>query len=150
MHGNARFCTVSAFRQGSRQAFRQGSRQAGGGGEGGNAGEMGETLRERQLAAMGLLLLGKPYLAVARAVGVDPSTLYRWRQDDAFRAELERRAEEMWDGAGVRLRALVHPALDVLEEEVHDEYDRSRVRAAGMILRFAGLRKSAAPRRAEG
>ena len=52
---------------------------------------------------------------------------------------------ELWDGAAERLRALVHPALDVLEEEVHDVYDRSRMRAVGMILRFADLRKSVPP-----
>ena len=44
-----------------------------------------------------------------------------------------------------RVRALVHPAIDVLEEQVHDEYDRSRMRAAGMILRFSDLRKFVPP-----
>jgi hypothetical protein len=47
------------------------------------------------------------------------------------------------------LRALVHPAIAVLQTQVHDEYDRSRVRAAGIILRFGDLRKHVTPPREE-
>ena len=87
---------------------------------------------------------------MSRCTGrTSPRTLYTWRQDEDFRAELERRRHEVWDGAAERLRALVHPALDVLEEEVHDVYDRSRMRAAGMILRLADLRKCVPPRARE-
>jgi hypothetical protein len=124
VHENARGCTIPA---------------------GGARVEAEVGMTDGQRTAMGLILLGKPLGVVARTLGIDPSTLYRWRQDESFRAELEHRRNEMWDGAAERLRALVHPALDVLEEEVRDEYDRSRVRAAGMILRFAGLRKSVPP-----
>ena len=66
-----------------------------------------------------------------------------------FRVELDRRRRELWRVAAERLRMLVHPALDVLEEDVHSEYDRSRVRAAGMILRLADLRKCVPPGEAE-
>jgi len=41
-----------------------------------------------------------------------------------FRVELDRRRRELWRVAAERLRMLVHPALDVLEEDVHSEYDR--------------------------
>ncbi|HEV2293451.1 MAG TPA: hypothetical protein VGR35_06315 [Tepidisphaeraceae bacterium] len=54
------------------------------------------------------------------------------------------------DGAAERTRALIHPALEVLEEEVRDVYDRSRMRAVDMILRFADLRKSVPPGKQEG
>jgi hypothetical protein len=47
------------------------------------------------------------------------------------------------------MRALVHPAIDVLEEQVRDEYDRSRVRAAGMILRLTDIRKYVPPKKGE-
>ena len=100
-----------------------------------------DILSERQRAAIEMLVIGKSLATVAERVQVTPRTLYTWRQDETFRAALERRRREVWDGAAERMRALVHPALDVLEEEVRDEYDRSRMRAAGMILRFTDLRK---------
>ncbi len=109
------------------------------------AAENRDTLSDRQRAAIELLLAGKTFASVAERVEVTPSALYGWRRDEAFRAELDRRRRELWDGAAERLRALVHPALDVLEAEVRDEYDRSRIRAAGMILRLAGLRKTVSP-----
>ena len=104
-----------------------------------------DDLSHTQLLAIELLLTGKNFVTVAQQVGVDARTVRRWRRDEAFCAALARRCHEVWDVAAERMRALVHPAIDVLEAEVHDEYDRSRVRAAGMILRFADLRKSVPP-----
>jgi hypothetical protein len=108
-----------------------------------------DVLSDRQRAAIELLVVGKSFRDVAEQVHVTPRTVYAWRQDESFRAEVERRRREVWDIAAERLRGLIHPALDVLEEQVHDEYDRARVRAAGMILRLADLRKSVPPRREE-
>ena len=106
-----------------------------------------DVLSEPQRTAIEFLVRGRNFTDVATEVKVTRRTLYAWRQDEAFCAELERRRREVWDIAAERLRAMVHPALDVLEEQVHDEYDRARVRAAGMILRLADLRKSVPPRR---
>ena len=108
-----------------------------------------DVLTDRQRLAIELLLAGKSQTTVAREVAVSPRTLFNWRRDEMFRVELARRREEVWHGAADRLRALIHPAIDVLEAEVHDEYDRSRVRAAGMILRFSDLRKHVPPAREE-
>ena len=105
-----------------------------------------DELTDRQRLAIELLIQGRSQTAVAEDAGVTRRTVYAWRQDEPFRAELARRRQEVWDGAADRMRALIHPAIDVLEAEVHDEYDRSRVRAAGMILRFSDLRKHVAPR----
>ncbi len=104
-----------------------------------------DVLSERQHAAIVLMVAGKSLATVAEQVEIDPRTLHRWRQDETFRAELDRRRREVWDGAAERLRALIHPAIDVLEQEVHEVYDLSRMRAAGMILRLADLRKSVPP-----
>jgi transposase-like protein len=106
-----------------------------------------DILTDRQRLAIELLLVGKSLTTIAERVQVSPRTLFNWRRDEMFRVELERRRREVWDDAADRLRALIHPAIDVLEAEVHDEYDRSRVRAAGMILRFSDLRKHVAPKR---
>lgn len=142
VHDDARGCTIAA--DGGPEAMREDARQCTIGAGDVRAREAAE-LTERQRTAMGLLLLGTSLGAVARTLGIDPSTLYRWRHDETFSAELDLRRRELWDGAAERLRALVHPAIDVLEEEVHDEYDRSRIRAAGMILRLADLRKCVPP-----
>jgi hypothetical protein len=107
--------------------------------------EIHDVLSDKQRLAIDLLVQGKTQSAVAESIGVTRRTIYTWRQDETFRAALEQRRDELWDGAAERMRALVHPALDVLEEEVHDVYDRSRMRAVGMILRFSDLRKCVPP-----
>jgi hypothetical protein len=111
--------------------------------------EKHDVLTDKQVLAIELLVQGKSQSAVAVSVEVTRRTLYGWRQDEDFRAALHRRRRELWDDYAERLRALVDPALGVLEAEVHDEYDRSRVRAAGMILRFADLRKHVPPTKEE-
>ncbi len=111
--------------------------------------ERSDTLSDKQRTAIELLLLGKSLSAVAARVQITPRTLYTWRQDELFCEELDRRRRELWDGAAERLRALVHPALDVLERQLRDEYDRARVRAAGMLLRLADLRKCVPPGKEE-
>jgi transposase-like protein len=105
-----------------------------------------DVLTDRQRVAIELLLAGKSLTTIAQQVQVSPRTLFNWRRDELFRVELDRRRRDVWDDAADRLRALVHPAIAVLEAEVHDEYDRSRVRAAGMILRYSDLRNHVAPR----
>src|SRR4051812_3084964 len=56
------------------------------------AGDLNQTapapeslLSDKQHAAIELLLMGKSPGVTARAVGVDPRTLYRWRHDPDFR-----------------------------------------------------------------
>ena len=62
---------------------------------------------------------------------------------------MRRSAETGATAARCDVRVERLPALDVLEEQVHDAYDRSRVRAAGMILRLADLRKTVPPGKEE-
>jgi hypothetical protein len=51
-------------------------------------------LSPRQLEAINLLFAGKSFNAVSAQLGVDPRTLYRWRQTPAFAAEVRRRYRE--------------------------------------------------------
>lgn len=94
-------------------------------------------LNEKQLAAIELLVAGKSYSAAAKAINIDRSTLFRWRQDELFQEVLRERHEELWSEATQRLRGLVHPSLDVLEQHLGERYDRARFRAASTILRLA-------------
>jgi len=107
--------------------------------------EQGVSLNERQRAAIEMLLAGKSVGAIAQALDIDPRTLYRWRQEEAFRAELEARRRALWDEAAERLRAMVHPSLDILERQLADRYDRARFVAANAVLRLAGVHKVVAP-----
>ena len=94
-------------------------------------------LSDKQRLAMDLLASGRSMKDTAQAVGVDHRTLFRWRQDTSFREALDQRRRELRSIAGDRLGALLEPALDVLEQQLNDRYDRARFRAAATILRLA-------------
>ena len=95
------------------------------------------TLTAPQEAAVQALAAGRTDTAAAEQVGVHRGTVWRWRRyHPAFRAALARRRIELWDAAADRLRSLVPDALDALADELHGEH---RLRAAGIILKLAGL-----------
>jgi len=98
-------------------------------------------LREQQAIAVEMLVLGKPLGAIAKALEIDPRTLYRWRQDELFRAQIDSRRAEVWGGAIDRLKDLVHPSIEVMAEHLADRYDRARFRAASMVLRLVKLKE---------
>jgi transposase-like protein len=99
------------------------------------------SLNEAQRAAIELLLTGRPFGEVAQAVGVTPRTLYTWRhRHPDFRRELRRRRLDAWEESGDRFRALLDPALRMLEEQITNRYDRHRYQAAATILRLANVR----------
>ncbi len=52
-------------------------------------------LSPRQLAGVALLLAGYTALEVARQLRVNPRTVFRWKQDPRFIAEIDRRAAEL-------------------------------------------------------
>jgi hypothetical protein len=109
-----------------------------------------DRLNDRQLLAMSMMLAGKPDGEIVKAVGVHRRTLWRWRRyDDDFRSELLRRREALCEEAGDRLRALLAPALDVMEQHLFDRYDRNRFRAASAVLHVSNLRQSV-PLRSQG
>ena len=96
-------------------------------------------LSDKQRLAVDLLASGRSMKDTALTVGVDPRTLFRWRQDESFREELSQRRRELRSIASDRLGALLEPALDVLEQQLNDRYDRARFRAAATILRLARI-----------
>jgi hypothetical protein len=100
-------------------------------------------LSDKQRLAVDLLASGRSIKDTAQAAAVDPRTIYRWRQEEAFREELDQRRRELRSIASDRLGALLEPALDVLEQQLNDRYDRARFRAAATILRLARVGGSA-------
>ena len=104
-----------------------------------------DHLTDRQRAAIEFLVMGKSPGVIAPSLGIDRRTLYNWRQDPEFKQELERRRAQLWTQAAERLRSLVHPSLDVMEQHLADRYDRARFRAASALLRLANLAKAVPP-----
>jgi hypothetical protein len=102
-------------------------------------------LSEKQKSAIELLLLGNSHSATADAINVDRKTLYNWRQDPAFIEALEARRAELWGQAAQRLRAMVHPSLDILQQDLSNRHERARFRAATAVLRLADLRRTLHP-----
>ena len=106
--------------------------------------EAGLSLNEKQQTAIELLAIGKSLAAVARQLDIDRRTLYRWRQDARFREALWDRRRELWSTAIERVRGMVNPSLDVIEQHLCDRYERIRFRAAQTVLNLASLKKHAA------
>jgi len=52
-------------------------------------------LSPRQLTAIGLLLAGSSVADAARQLRINPRTIFRWKTDPRFVAEIDRRAEEV-------------------------------------------------------
>ena len=88
-----------------------------------------ETRKERALA---LLASGESVAEAARQLKVSPRTVFRWREDPTFAAELSRLLGEVEGEARDRLRALVPAALDRLAAEMNG--GRLGVRAAREVL----------------
>src|SRR5689334_12867622 len=87
-------------------------------------------LNEKQRLAVELMAAGQKVGALAQAVGIDRKTLYRWRQEESFQEAIDARRKELWRRASDRIRALLDPAIDVIEQHLKDDYDRARFRAA--------------------
>ena len=96
------------------------------------------TLGDKQLAALDLVVGGKPDREVAEAVGVTRQTVCEWRNHDpVFQAELNGRRRDLWAESSDRLRALVPKAVQTVEQAL----DSGDVRTALRIIELAGLHK---------
>lgn len=99
------------------------------------------SLNEKQRDTIQLLLSGCSIRATATKLKLNERTIYRWKNEPAFRQELNRQRRQIWSESVDRLRHLVTRSLDVMEQHLHDHYDRNRFKAASVVLRTANLRK---------
>jgi hypothetical protein len=103
-------------------------------------------LSDSHHAAINLLLLAKPLNEVAAAAGVSVRTLHRWRTaHPAFRAELQRRRDDLLARTADRFRTLLDASLDALDRQVHDHYAPTAHRAARTLLTLAKIGNYLAP-----
>lgn len=94
-----------------------------------------QRLDERQVRAVDLLAGGMALGEVAAELRIDRTTLYRWRREASFVAELNKRRAELWQVSTDRFRALLPRALDTLGQAI----DEGDWRAAATVLRLAGV-----------
>jgi len=95
------------------------------------------TLTPGQGRAIVAILGSRTVQDAARSAGVGRSTLYSWLQNEAFRAELTRRRDEVFDMAVSRLKGLVGEAVEGLGELVHSDDERVRLSACRDVLVLA-------------
>jgi hypothetical protein len=93
-------------------------------------------LNNKHKSAIEMLALGKSFTATAKALDINPGTLYRWRQEESFNTALQDRRDQIWDTAGDRLKDLVHASLEVMADMMTHPYDGARIRAAATILKL--------------
>lgn len=97
-------------------------------------------LNSVQERALELLLSGKTVTDTAKEVGVSRQTVSTWlNHDPVFKAELNHRRCELWDGVKQRLTQLAVLAVDVLEESLYSSDPRVRLHAAIHVLKALRL-----------
>ena len=95
-------------------------------------------LSPRQHKAIELLLRGLSDAEAAAEIGVDRTTVYRWRTDDPeFLDTLETQRRILWQQSAQRLQTMYQPALDILEKQLTGPDPRLALRAAALLLRVA-------------
>jgi hypothetical protein len=107
--------------------------------------EQEQELNTRQARAVELYTQGSTDAEVAAELGVERSTVWRWRtQDLAFRSTLRRTHAKATKIAVARLEGLVEKALDVVAATLADQEAplALRLRAAEAVLDRAGIESS--------
>ncbi len=100
-------------------------------------------LNIQQLNAIDLLVTGSSDKEVSEKVGVDRSTVTRWRNyHPAFIAELNAQREAVWGMAKEKLRSLMPEVVDVVAEAIRDKENPDRVKLALELLKAVKMSES--------
>ena len=94
-------------------------------------------LTQRQQNAVEMLLQGLCDQEVATRIGVDRTTVFRWRQNIAFARELDRQRRLRSEQATNQLQSMLPSALKILQQQLDSAESRERMRAVSVLLRFA-------------
>jgi len=88
-----------------------------------NATELDVTqhLSEKQRQAIVYHLQGMGDAAVAEKLGLQRTTVWRWRQCPYYAVALNTEREELWRDTRERLRSLASAAIDVVEDALADK-----------------------------
>jgi hypothetical protein len=95
-------------------------------------------LTPKQMIAVDIMAAGATDAQAAKVAGVSRQSVNSWRRRNPyFRAELNRRREELWHASRDRLRRLIPTALTALRRELESGPDSWR--AAVKILELTGM-----------
>lgn len=87
-------------------------------------------LDQQRLKAIELLVAGETISSTAELVGVTRSTIYKWKEQDDFKYEMERQIAFLKSGIERKLLANVNPFLDELcKIALKSESDKTRLDA---------------------
>lgn len=87
-------------------------------------------LDQQRLKAIELLVTGETISSTAELVGVTRSTIYKWKEQDDFKYEMERQIAFLKSGIERKLLANVNPFLDELcKIALKSESDKTRLDA---------------------
>jgi len=84
----------------------------------------GSKLTPRKRQAVSALLKGKTHAEVASIVGVNERTLFRWRSEPSFKAELRRSETWLLEDAVLHLVNLSEDAVSALADVIHNPSQR--------------------------
>lgn len=91
-------------------------------------------LTARKKKAIAAILEAPNYEAAIPAAGVCRQTFYKWLRDPNFKAELDRRLDELAGGAIGRIKGAAGEAVEKLRTLLNSENENIQIRAAmGLI-----------------
>lgn len=97
-------------------------------------------LSARKEAAIALVLTGMTDGEVGERVGVTRQCVSRWRHEDIrFMEELEGRRSELREKHMDAINNLVMKAVQVVQEALESEDEKTRLKAAALVLKTCGL-----------
>lgn len=95
---------------------------------------MAEKMSAKQEQAVLLLASGEAVQEVASAVGVSRATVWKWKRDGHFLAELHRLRNEFRESAIAAVLSLHREASEVLRKCLQSDDDATALRAARFVL----------------
>ena len=101
--------------------------------------ETGPKLSRRQIMALPILAAAPNLTEGAKEAGISDATLYRWRQNAHFRAEMDRMTHEIAETTREGLNELLHHSFRVIGEMLKDPDPAVRLKAAQATIIY-GLR----------
>ncbi|MEA2579148.1 MAG: Helix-turn-helix of insertion element transposase [Actinomycetota bacterium] len=102
------------------------------------AGPPTHGLSDKKLRSVEMLVAGVAPGVVAKRIGISRETLWRWRNEHAFREHLQRLRLEFHAARVDRLWNLTDRSLDVVEQHLEE----GNLQAANILLRLAQLNPS--------
>jgi hypothetical protein len=97
-----------------------------------------KSLSAKKRLAIQLLVFGHSDQDVADKIGVNRTTINRWRlYHPTFQTELNRQRQSLWLNQADRLRSMISAALNILQSHLASQSERASFRAAVSIIRLA-------------